>query len=57
MVRTKGQAYTREDFAKIPIRAAGGAEVLLGEVAHIRDGFEEGEKRVCEVGTAVNTPT
>lgn len=46
IVRTRGQAYTEREFAKIPIRAANGAEVLLGEVAHIRDGFEEGDKRV-----------
>lgn len=41
VVRTRGQAYTRRDFASIPIRAADGAEVLLGEVATIHDGFEE----------------
>jgi multidrug efflux pump subunit AcrB len=46
IVRTRGQAYNERDFAKIPIRAANGAEVLLGEVADIRDGFEEGDKRV-----------
>jgi multidrug efflux pump subunit AcrB len=40
-VRTKGQAYTREEFELIPIRAANGAEVLLGEVAQVKDGFEE----------------
>ena len=45
-IRTKGQAYTERDFATIPIRAANGAEVLMGEVAEIRDGFEEGEKLV-----------
>ena len=46
IVRTKGQAYSEGDFAKIPIRAADGAEVRLGEVAQIHDGFEEGEKTV-----------
>ncbi len=46
IVRTRGQAYTEKDFAKIPIRASSGAEVLLSEVAQIRDGFEEGEKVV-----------
>jgi multidrug efflux pump subunit AcrB len=46
IVRTRGQAYSEQDFAKVPIRAANGAEVLLGEVAAIRDGFEEGDKRV-----------
>ena len=46
VVRTRGQAYSERDFAEIPIRAADGAEIRLGEVAKIRDGFEEGEKRV-----------
>ncbi len=41
-VRTRGQAYSFEDFAKIPIRAANGAEVLLGEIASINDGVDEG---------------
>ena len=45
-IRTRGQAYSAEDFARVPIVSAGGAEVPLGEVAEIRDGFEEGEKRV-----------
>lgn len=46
IVRTRGQAYSETEFARIPIRAANGGEVLLGEVATIQDGFEEGEKRV-----------
>ncbi len=46
VVRTRGQAYSEEEFAKIPIRSASGADVLLGEVAQVRDGFEEGNKRV-----------
>ncbi|MEN9677134.1 MAG: Multidrug resistance protein MdtB [Verrucomicrobiota bacterium] len=46
IVRTRGQAYTERDFARIPIRAANGAEVLLGDIAVIRDDFEEGDKRV-----------
>ncbi len=46
VVRTRGQAYVREDFERIPVRSANGAEVLLGEVATIRDGFEEGDKKV-----------
>lgn len=45
-LRTRGQAYSEEDFERIPIRAANGAEVRLGEVAKIIDGFEEGDKRV-----------
>ena len=47
IVRTKGQAYSETDFAKIPIRSSGTAgQVLLGEVANIIDGFEEGDKTV-----------
>ena len=46
IVRTRGQAYSAAEFAKIPIRAANGAEVLLGDVAHISDDFEEGVKRI-----------
>ena len=40
-IRTKGQAYTREEFERIPVRAANGAEVLLSEVATVKDGFDE----------------
>jgi multidrug efflux pump subunit AcrB len=43
VVRTRGQAYSEREFEKIPIRTADGAEVLLGEVAEVKDGFEEGE--------------
>ncbi len=46
IVRTRGQAYSEAEFAKIPIRAANGAEVLLGDIAVIHDDFEEGDKRV-----------
>lgn len=46
IVRTRGQAYSEAEFNKVPIRAANGADVLLGEVATINDGFEEGEKVV-----------
>lgn len=46
ILRTRGQAYSQRDFAKVPIRAGNGADVLLGEVATIHDGFEEGEKAV-----------
>ena len=52
IVRTRGQAYSERDFSKIPIRAANGGEVLLGEIAEIRDGFEEGDKRVSFNGKA-----
>jgi multidrug efflux pump subunit AcrB len=46
VVRTRGQAYSEQDFAKIPIRAGDGAEILLGDVATVIDGFEEGDKVV-----------
>ena len=46
VVRTRGQAYTKEEFDRIPVRARDGAEVLLSEIAVVRDGFEEGEKKV-----------
>lgn len=39
-VRTRGQAYSEEEFAKIPLRSADGADVLIGEVATVIDGFE-----------------
>tara|TARA_R110002096_G_scaffold179153_1_gene356100 strand:- start:9474 stop:12635 length:3162 start_codon:yes stop_codon:yes gene_type:complete len=45
-VRTRGQAYTAPEFASIPIRAADGADLRLGEVATVKDGFEEGEQLV-----------
>ena len=41
IVRTKGQAYVKDEFDRIPVRAANGAEVRLGEVASVKDGFEE----------------
>ncbi|MEM7699756.1 MAG: efflux RND transporter permease subunit, partial [Verrucomicrobiota bacterium] len=42
-LRTRGQAYTADQFAQIPIRAANGADVLLGEVARVTDGFAAGK--------------
>ena len=46
VVRTRGQAYTQEEFERIPVRARNGAEVLLGKVAVVKDSFEEGDKVV-----------
>lgn len=46
VIRTRGQAYSEQEFSKLPIRRANGADVLLGEVATVNDGFEEGEKVV-----------
>lgn len=40
-VRTRGQAYTREDFAKIPLRSSDGSRLLLDEVAEIAEDFHE----------------
>ena len=46
IIRTSGQAWSQEEFAVIPLRSSGGAQVLLGEVTTIRDGFVEGERRL-----------
>lgn len=46
IIRTRGQAYSQADFNQVPISAANGSDVLLGEVANVIDGFEEGEKTV-----------
>ena len=40
-LRTKSQAYSREDFENIVISAAEGAEVRLGDIANVSDGFEQ----------------
>ena len=41
-VQTRGQAYTADDFARIPvISRADGTQLLLRDVATINDGFEE----------------
>ncbi len=44
MIRSKGQAYTREDFENIVISNNQGSEVRLGSVATVSDGFEEGRQ-------------
>lgn len=44
IIRSKGQAYDREQFEKIVVRNLNGAEVLLRDVAKIGDGFEEQRK-------------
>ncbi|WOT05731.1 efflux RND transporter permease subunit [Shewanella youngdeokensis] len=42
LLRTKGQAYTGEDFANIVVSTrADGSRVMLPDVATIKDGFEE----------------
>ena len=44
VIRSKGQAYDRSEFEHIVIRNNLGAEVKLGEVAEVSDGFEEDRK-------------
>ena len=46
LIRSKGQAYNRQDFADIVITNTNGSEVRLGQVAHVTDGFEEDRKIV-----------
>ncbi len=42
LLRTKGQAYTGDDFAKIVVKTRkDGSRIMLPEVANIRDDFEE----------------
>ncbi|MEX1048950.1 MAG: efflux RND transporter permease subunit [Akkermansiaceae bacterium] len=44
MIRSKGQAYSQEDFENIVISNQRGSEVRLGNVATVSDGFEEGRQ-------------
>ncbi len=47
LVRAKGQRYTGDEFADIPIvTSADGALIRLGEIADIRDAFEEEDRQV-----------
>ena len=42
LVRTNGQAYSIDVFAEIPIiRSNSSSPILLGQIAQIKDGFEE----------------
>ncbi|WP_207062910.1 efflux RND transporter permease subunit [Motiliproteus sp. SC1-56] len=42
LVRTRGQAYSAEEFRRIPILTrADGSRIELGDLAHIDDGFAE----------------
>lgn len=46
LIRTQGQAYWGQEFESIVVLTRGdGTKVTLGEVATIRDGFEEGDLR------------
>lgn len=51
MIRSKGQAYDREDFENIVIRNRNGSEITLGTVAKVSDGFEEDRKILRFNGT------
>ncbi len=46
LLRTKAQAYTKEDFDNITIRRANGAELKLGDIAITKDSFEDEDKIV-----------
>lgn len=47
LVRTQGKAYTGEDFAALVVRSrSDGTELLLSDVAIIRDGFAESSAMV-----------
>jgi multidrug efflux pump subunit AcrB len=47
LVRTKGQAYRGTEFEDIVVVSRGdGTTITLGEIATIRDGFEEGDLSV-----------
>ena len=41
LLRTKSQAYNGDDFRNIIIRAENGAQLRLGDVAKVSDGFQE----------------
>ncbi len=42
LLRTKGQAYVGRDFESIPVLSRpDGSKVVLGDIAHIVDGFED----------------
>ena len=44
LIRSKGQAYRGEEFEDVAVLTQpNGAKLTLGEVADIRDGFEEGD--------------
>ena len=46
LIRTRGQAYSGDEYAVIPIPTENGTEIMLGEIATIHDGFEEGQVQV-----------
>ncbi|MEC8555366.1 MAG: efflux RND transporter permease subunit [Planctomycetota bacterium] len=46
IVRTRGQAYSAGEFENVPIRSVDGSELLVGDVATVKDWFEDSDKRV-----------
>ncbi|WP_421864828.1 efflux RND transporter permease subunit [Motiliproteus sp.] len=47
LVRTKGQAYTADQFEKIVVvSGVDGSRIELGDIARIRDGFEEDQVKL-----------
>ncbi|MEM6690748.1 MAG: efflux RND transporter permease subunit [Planctomycetota bacterium] len=46
VVRTRSQAYSETEFENIPIRNVNGAEVRLGDIATVSDGFVESEAKL-----------
>jgi multidrug efflux pump subunit AcrB len=47
VIRSKNQAYSRDDFENIVVRSdTGGAEVKLRDIATVADGFEENRKLI-----------
>ncbi len=47
LLQTRGQAYNRLDFENIPLLSTrDGTQLLLGDVATVRDGFEEIDVRI-----------
>ena len=46
VIRSKGQAYTREDFENIVIRNRDGSDLRVKDVANVTDGYEENRKFV-----------
>ena len=46
-LQTRGQAYNRQDFESIPlVSTRDGAQLVVGDVATVRDGFEDRETDV-----------
>jgi multidrug efflux pump subunit AcrB len=43
MIRTDGQAYSRNDFADIIVTATDGAQLRIEDLATIKDGFEDAQ--------------